>query len=61
MVPNTPGAALPQLPGNIPPPPVLQASSTGKSAAGPSAPTFLNMSTSVPSKANLGQKQLIGA
>lgn len=62
MTPNTPQAALPQLPGNIPPPPVLTTSQTGKDTPGANAaPSFLNMATSVPSQKNLGQKKLVGA
>lgn len=62
MIPNTPQGALPSLPGNVPPPPVLQTSQSGPDTPGANAaPSFLNMKTSVPSQQNLGQKKLIGA
>ena len=60
MTPSTPQAALPQLPQNVPPPPVFgqMAGAKPNKQKSPTA-SFLG-AAAVPSKANVGTEQLIG-
>ncbi len=60
MTPKVPQQALPQLPANVPPPPVFGSAPQGtKPGKKPATPSFLG-SSALPSPGNLGGKQLIG-
>ncbi len=60
MTPKAPQQPLPQLPANVPPPPVFaQAPQGQKPGRKNTSATFLG-SSALPSPGNLGGKQLIG-
>ena len=61
MTPSTPQQALPQLPANVPPPPVFGADSSGAARTPRKSPqaSFLG-AAAMASPGNLGGKKLIG-
>jgi hypothetical protein len=61
VTPKTPSAPLPQLPTDTPTPPVFGMAQSGQKKPGMKSPqaSFLS-AASVPTKANIGTKQLVG-
>lgn len=60
MTPKVQQIPVPTLPNAPPPPPVIQNQPTGQKPGAKPGTSYLNAATSVPSKANIGKKTLIG-